>query len=70
MRLQNLKISVSNLIDEFGQADNPLIGLAVNGLCAAIGVGVWWYFEGAIAFLGVVFAALCLAPVVAWVIHG
>lgn len=70
MRLQNLKISVSNLIDEFGQADNELVGLAVNGGCAALGGGVWWYFDGAIAVIGALFALLCIAPVVAWVIHG
>jgi len=75
LRLEDLLTSLSNLTAEFGQTDEPLMGVAVNLACAAVGVGAYltvgqgggWL--GAVGALGGVgLAAISIGAIVAWVI--
>lgn len=67
---ENLRLSVLNLWDEFGKADDPRVGVVVNCLAAAAGVALWSVSTGWVSYVGVVWALLNIFPVVEWVIRG
>jgi len=65
--LENLKLSISNLFDEFGSADTQL-AIVINLGLASIGVVLWLVASGWLAWVGAIWATLNVLPVVQWVI--
>lgn len=65
--LSDLTLSISNLWEEFGQTDSPLIGLLVNGGLAATGVAIALAADGWVTYLGVVWAIINLSGIIKWV---
>lgn len=64
----DLRLSLENLIEEFGSTDNPLLGLVINLGLAAIGAVVYFQFSGIIAIVGLLWAIINVWGVVKWVI--
>lgn len=67
-KMNQLKYSITNLWDEFGRADSPLIGFLVNGLMIALGIGVYVALSGLAAYVGAVFAILNGLAILKWVL--
>ena len=65
--LDQLTTSVSNLWDEFGGTDNPLLGLGINLALALVGVGIWYVTTGWASYAGAVWAIINLSGIIAWV---
>lgn len=63
-RLYELKISVRQLIKEFGHTDNLLVGVLVSIALALPGVAVWFFLSGWVAWVGAVWALLNLLPII------
>lgn len=63
----NLRLSITNLWDMFGNTESILIGLLINLSLAATGVAIALLFDGVVAFLGGVWAILNVIGVVKWV---
>lgn len=57
--------SLSNLTN-FARAP-PLAATVINVVCAAIGIGVWHFSTGVVAFAGAVFAILSALGILKWV---
>jgi len=64
----SLRLSLSNLIDEFGQTDSPIFGLVVNLGLAAPGIAVALLASNPMfQALGVAWAIFNIYPIVSWV---
>ena len=63
-----LKYSIGNLLEEWANTDNPILGLVINLGMAAIGVVVWYFTSGIVAFAGGVWAILSILAIVKWVL--
>lgn len=62
-RLGELKLSIRNLIAEFGHTDNLLFGVLLSIALALPGVAVWFLLSGWVAWIGAVWALLNLLPI-------
>ncbi len=69
MDLSNLTLSISNLIDEFGTTESPLVALLINTALAAVGVAAAIVADGWVAYLGIVWAIINLSGIVKWVFN-
>jgi len=66
--LDNLKLSVSNLWDEFGQTDDPVVGVTVSLALACLGVvAIILSSSTAVQLVAVVWVVLNLWGPLAWV---
>ena len=63
----NLRLSISNLWEQLGQADNIIFGLLVNLSMALTGVAIVVLFDGIVAFAGAAWAILNLIGIIKWV---
>jgi hypothetical protein len=64
----SLRLSLSNLIDEFGQTDSPIFGLVVNLGLAAPGIAVALLASNPIfQLLGAAWAIFNIYPILSWV---
>lgn len=70
MRLNNLTLSISNLWDEFGRVDSPLLGAALNTLFIIAGVLAYEMIGGLIGAAGIVLAILSAIAILLWVMRG
>lgn len=70
LSLSDLRLSLENLIEDFGSTENPLLGLVINLGLAAIGVVVYLELSGIIAIAGLMWAIINVLGVVKWVIGG
>lgn len=68
LRLSDLRVSLENLIHDFGSTDNPFLGLVINLGLASIGVVVYLEFGGLAAIVGLMWAIINVLGVVKWVI--
>ncbi len=66
----DLTLSISNLLDEFGSTESPLVALLINGGLAASGAAVAIATDGWVAYLGIVWALINLFGIIKWVIQG
>jgi len=60
-----LKFVIGNLMDK--ARATPGLATLINLTTALIGVGIWYAFDGWIAFAGIVYAILSLLGIVKWV---
>lgn len=67
--LDNLKLSLSNLIHEFGSSESIGFALVINLGLAAIGVAVYLGTSGLLSFVGGLWAIINLLGIVAWVLR-
>ncbi len=68
MSKDDLRISLENLLHDFGSTDNPLLGLVINLGLASIGVVAYLELGGVAAIVGLVWAIINVLGVVKWVI--
>lgn len=68
-KLEQVRYSVSNLFDSFGEASVG-VGLLVSIGLAAPGLFVWLQFDGVVAIVGLLWAIINLLGPVKWVIEG
>lgn len=64
MRLSELKLATSNLIEMFGRTDNIAVGVGVSLLLATPGLLAWYFGSGWVMYLGAFWALLNLVPLV------
>ena len=65
----SLRLSLSNLIEQFGDTDNILFGLLVNLTLAAPGVAVVLLVSNPIlSMIGAAWAFINILPILSWVI--
>lgn len=64
---ENLRVSITNLWDEFGRADSPIVGFGLNTLLALVGVSVYLAFTGWVSYVGGVWAILHVLSIIKWV---
>jgi len=65
--LDQLRLSLANLNDQFGRA-TPGVATAINLFCVAVGVLVGTQTHGIVSLLGYAFAILCGSAILKWVI--
>lgn len=65
--LDDLKLSIGNLLDEFGSTEHLLLGLAINAGLAFVGILVWAAADGWLAFAGAFWALLNGLGIFKWV---
>lgn len=62
-----LRYSVQNLWSDFGNTDSVGLGLVINLGLAAVGVLIYAFGSGWVAFVGAVWAILNVLGIVKWV---
>jgi hypothetical protein len=62
-----LRYSIQNLWSDFGNTDSVSLGLVINLGLAAIGVLIYAFGSGWVAFVGAVWAILNVLGIVKWV---
>lgn len=70
MSLDDLKLSLRNLLEDVGRTDDPLLGLVINLGLASIGVVVYVAAEGVLGIVGLGWAIINFLGVVKWVVNG
>lgn len=67
---ERLVYSITNLVDDFGQTTNPLVGVAVNVGLALPGLVGAYALDGWMAGVALTWAIINLAGILKWVIEG
>jgi len=67
-KIGGLVYSITNLWDDFGSTDRPLLGLVINLGVAAIGVVVYLSTSGLVAYAGAFIAILSVLAVIRWMV--
>lgn len=63
----NLKISLSNLLNELGSTEKIGLALVINSGLASIGLVVYLLTDGWVSFVGLVWVIINLWGIVQWV---
>jgi len=66
--LAKLRYSITNLWDEYGNEESIPVALFINLLFTAVGVGIYLWFDGLVAFAGAVWAILHVLAILKWVV--
>ena len=62
-----LRYSLGTLFERFGTADNPAIGILINGSLALVGIALAIVTSGLVQWAAGVWALVNLMPIVQWV---
>jgi hypothetical protein len=66
-KFNQLKYSVTNLWDEFGNTDSLGFAFVVNTAMILLGVVVFLTFDGLVSYAGAVWAIFNSYPIIQWV---
>lgn len=67
--LTTLKHSLSNLYEQLGSTNRPLVGTIINLTTFAIGAGLYYLLDGIPSYLALAFGLLGLLGIIMWVIR-
>jgi hypothetical protein len=66
--LAKLRYAITNLWNDYGQADSIPVALIINILLTAVGVGIVVWFDGLIELAGASWATLHVLAILKWAV--
>jgi len=69
-KFSNLRLSISNLFDEFGSTNNLIVGTVINLATVAVGLTIWLATTPPLSYVGLFVAVLGAWPLAQYILWG